>query len=133
MIRRTAGCSFRRLFYVSHKQYARQSVIDDICKGYGEGWKDKIKMYSRMFVYIAKEGFMGAKKDASLFMQLRKKPEQERTEQDWNNLIRMRHDFYRLGPLWIIQILPMSGPLFVAYMYTYPGSIPSWFIIDKSH
>ena len=33
-----------------------------------------------MFVYIAKEGFLGAKKDASLFMELRKKPEQERTE-----------------------------------------------------
>lgn len=27
----------------------------------------------------------------------------------------------------------MSGPLFVLYMYTYPGSIPSWFIIDKFH
>lgn len=27
----------------------------------------------------------------------------------------------------------MSGPLFILYMYTYPGSIPSWFIIDKFH
>ena len=80
MIRVTAGCSFRRLCYVGRRQYVRQAVIDDICKDYGDGWKDKIKMYTRMFVYIAKEGFIGAKKDASLFMELRKKPEQETTE-----------------------------------------------------
>ena len=27
----------------------------------------------------------------------------------------------------------MSGPLFLLYMYAYPGSIPSWFIIDAFH
>lgn len=27
----------------------------------------------------------------------------------------------------------MSGPLFILYVYTYPGSIPSWFILDRMH
>lgn len=113
--------------------YIRQKEIDEICKGYGDGWKDKAKMYTKMFAHIIKEGFIDAKKEASLYWDLKKKPVSERTEQDWNDLIRMRHDFYRLGPLVIIQILPMSGPLFILYMYTYPGSIPSWFLIDKFH
>ena len=74
MIKLATGHSLRQLSYVGHRLYCRQSVIDDICKDYGDSWKDKMKMYTRMFVYIAKEGFMGAKKDASLFWQLRKKP-----------------------------------------------------------
>ena len=86
-----------------------------------------------MFAHIGKEGFFGVKRDIGIFQQLRKKPKTEYSPADWNELIRLHHDFYRLGPLVIIQILPMSGPLFVLYMYTYPGSIPSWFIIDKFH
>lgn len=86
-----------------------------------------------MFAHIGKKGFAGAYNDIALYKQLASKPKEQYTSQDWNQLIRIYHDFFRLGPLVIIQILPMSGPLFVLYMYTYPGSIPSWFIIDKFH
>lgn len=114
--------------------YVRKKDIDQICSGYtSNSTMDKIKMYTRMFAHIGKEGFKGAKDDFKVYMQLKNKPRSQYTSEDWNQLIRIYHDFFRLGPLVIIQILPMSGPLFVLYMYTYPGSIPSWFIIDKFH
>lgn len=55
------------------------------------------------------------------------------TEEEIKTLERITNDIYKLGPLIIIQILPFSGPLFMLYMYTYPGSIPSWFMIDYYH
>ncbi len=48
-------------------------------------------------------------------------------------MARINNDIRKMGPLIIIQILPFSGPLFMLYMYTYPGSIPSWFMIDYYH
>lgn len=48
-------------------------------------------------------------------------------------MMRINDDISKIGPLIIIQILPFSGPLFMLYMYTYPGSIPSWFLIDYYH
>jgi hypothetical protein len=48
-------------------------------------------------------------------------------------MMRINDDIKKMGPLIIIQILPFSGPLFMLYMYTYPGSIPSWFLIDYYH
>lgn len=118
-----------------HYNYVRKRDIDQICQPYANTTSkyQQMKMYTKMFAHIGKEGFKGAKNDVSLYLELRKKPKNQFTSEDWNQLIRIHHDFYRLGPLFIIQVLPMSGPLFILYMYTYPGSIPSWFIIDKFH
>lgn len=51
----------------SSQSYVRQKEIDEICKGYGEGWKDKITMYTKMFAHIGKEGFKGARNDLGLY------------------------------------------------------------------
>ena len=48
--------------------YVRKRDIDKICSGYGETTMDKIKMYTKMFAHIGKEGFKGAKNDIKLFL-----------------------------------------------------------------
>ena len=49
MIRLASARTCSRLAYTIQKSYVRQAVIDDICKDYGDGWKDKIKMYTKKY------------------------------------------------------------------------------------
>lgn len=64
--------------------YVRKKDIDQICAGYGNTTMDKIKMYTRMFAHIGKQGFIGAKNDINLYLELRKKPRNTFTSEDWN-------------------------------------------------
>lgn len=55
--------------------YVRQKEIDLICKDFGETKWQQIRMYTKMFTYIGKEGFAGAWRDLTIFKKLRKIPE----------------------------------------------------------
>lgn len=59
-----------------HYNYVRKRDIDQICLPYANSTSkiDKMKMYTKMFAHIAKEGFKGARADVGLYMDLRRKP-----------------------------------------------------------
>ena len=44
---------------------------------------------------------------------------------------KLEEEVRRMKTMVFIQIMPMSGPLLLYYLYTYPNDIPSWFCIDE--
>ena len=93
-------------------------------------------MYSQQAKVIYKHGLDALKKDFKTYQSLRLK------EKDGNSSLttdeaklkkRMWQEISGLKTLFIIQVLPFSGPLLLYYIYVYPTSIPSWFSVDTIH
>ncbi len=47
--------------------------------------------------------------------------------------MRIKHNFIKTIPVFIILNIPFGGPLFFAYMKFFPNFTPTWVITDKVH
>lgn len=93
-------------------------------------------MYSKQAKLIYSQGWVALKKDITTYRSLQAKQKQGSetfTREELKLKKRMWGEIQGLKTLFIIQVLPMSGPLLLYYIYVYPTSIPTWFTVDSIH
>ena len=104
--------------------YISKKALDEIGKEHGDGVWSQTKMYTRQAKLIMTEGMIALKRDIGKYMDMRKRLSQEHsspTEEDQKLMEKIRREARRLKTMIIIQILPMSGPILLYYLYTYPN------------
>lgn len=113
--------------------YLSKKALDDIEKAHGASLFQRMLMYSKQARYIAKEGFFSFKKDLGEYFKLQMLEKVENktlTEEQQALKKKIAQDMKKLRPIVLINILPMSPPLLIFYLLTYPTKVPSYFCLD---
>lgn len=115
-----------RFNYVCHKEL--QAIKDN----YGKERKEQAKMWMKYFSHRASTGFAHMKSDLVVYYtQLRK--EQEPSQQQLEEKYRIEQDLKKLGPVFVLNLLPFSIVFLAAYVKLFPDALPSWFEVDQVH
>ena len=76
-------------------------------------------------------GYHESKADYKIFKEIGKKSRPERTEEEIQKYRRIKQDFIKAIPAFMVLFAPGGGPLFLLYLKLFPNFTPTWILTES--